>query len=180
MKHYTVNPCVVELVGLTLNCHKYIRLCFSDSIHSDHLCRAGFSWQAPMALCCDRTILLEGAQGAVLVAVKQRIPLQGQPAPWVTFSRAAWPRAEGKTLEWAPWSRRWSHGADSIRHAQERGVTAGVGYVAVGAALHELVVKLGLTFFLLDNLALSQRVDLERFLCLHHVCCVFLYDHPAL
>lgn len=161
--------------------YKHISLCFSDGVHS-HPCRAGFRWGAPMVLCCDWTSLLEGAQGAVLIAVPWRVPLQGrvaaEPAPRVSFSGAPWLRADGQTLEWAQRSWRRSHGAHSVRDAQETSVAA--WYVAVCAALHELVVEMRLTRFLLDVCALGQRINLERFLRLQHVFSVFLCNHPAL
>lgn len=149
----------------------YYTLCFSEGLHSDDPCWAGFCW---LVLCWDWT-LLEAAQGAVLVAVPGRVPLQ--PAPGVSFIRAPWLRAEGQTLEWAPWRWQRSHGAHGVRDAQEGIITAWVGYVAVWSARHEV----GLTLFLLlDDGTLGQRVNLERFLCLQHVCRVLLRNHPAL
>lgn len=132
-------------------------------------------------LCCEWTGLCEGAQGAVLITVPWRVRLQGgcftaEPTPRVTLSRAPRLRSEGRT----PWTKCWSHGTRSIRDAQERSITDWAECVAVGAALHQLVVKGRLTVFLWDVFTLNHGVDLERCLCFHYICCVFWCDHPAL
>lgn len=164
--------------------HINIILFFPNGIHPNNPLWARCYWQAPMVRCRDWTTLLEGAQGAVLITVPRRVLLQrcvtAEPTPWVSFSRAPWLRAEGQTLKRALWSCQWSHGAHSVRDPQERIITDWLNDVTVWTALHQLVVKMGMTVFLWDICALGQGVDLKRCLCFQHVCRVFFCNHPAL
>lgn len=106
--------------------------------------------------------LVEGAQGAVFVAVEGNAALHlsfaAHQAPWAVFG--------------------WSQGAHGVRHTQEQTVAAEVRDVGVRGLLPDRLR--GLRPFLLDVLTLGEGVDLDHFLHLQPIGCLVSGNHPAL